>query len=225
MKIGIVTALAAEAETFAWPAGVLCGSHACTVRTCGVGPRQAEAAARACLAEGCDALVSWGLAGGLDAGLKPASLLVAGSVIDEDGACWPGDAELNALFGARLAGLGAVQRGLVSVAVPVATASAKHALHVQFEAAAVDMESAALARAAAAAGARFAAVRCIVDPAGFDLPRAALAGMRADGRTAVLATCAALLRRPRELGDLLRLAGWYRAALRQLARAARELAR
>ena len=77
------------------------------------------------------------------------------------------------------------------------------------------MESAALARIAAAAGAPYAAVRCIVDPADFDLPLAALAGMRYDGRQAALATCAALLRRPGELGDLLRLAGWYRAALRQ----------
>lgn len=225
MKIGIIAALAAEASTFAATDGTFCAEHRYVVTIGGVGPEQAATAAAACLDNGCEVLLSWGLAGGLEPRLPPASLLIATEAIDESGMSWAADAEFNAMLGARLARLGPEKGVVTSVATPVSSVAAKAALHADRSGAVVvDMESATLARMAAAAGARFAAVRCVVDPADFDLPRAALAGMRADGHTAVMATSAALLRHPQELPDLLRLAGWYRAALRQLARAAHELA-
>jgi len=89
---------------------------------------------------------------------------------------------------------------------PVAGPAAKAALHVSSGAAAVDMESGVVARAAMRHRLPFAVLRAIADPAHRALPPAALVAMRADGGVDLAAILDALARDPRQLPELARLA-------------------
>jgi adenosylhomocysteine nucleosidase len=82
-------------------------------------------------------------------------------------------------------------------------------------AAAVDMESAAVAEVAAKHNLPFIAVRVIVDTAADFLPRAVVAASRA-GRVQIGRLIGGLILRPREIAALLRLAQRHRIAMRSL---------
>ena len=74
--------------------------------------------------------------------------------------------------------------------------------------------------AAAAAGVRFVAVRAIVDPVGFAIPRIALDAVASNGTTRPWSVVTSLAHSPGDLPALLRLARWHRAALATLHQAA-----
>jgi adenosylhomocysteine nucleosidase len=84
-------------------------------------------------------------------------------------------------------------------------------------AAAVDMESLAVAQAAQARQLPFIAVRVIVDNAADDLPHAVTAAADAAGQLQLWPLLIALARSPSDLAPLVRLAWRYRAASRSLA--------
>ncbi|MGE0484800.1 MAG: 5'-methylthioadenosine nucleosidase [Gammaproteobacteria bacterium] len=225
MRFGIVCALAAEAGSFAAPRGRWLGEHDYVVATSGAGGARAAAVARALTDDGAEVLVSWGLAGGLDPGWRAGDLQVAGEVRD---------AERHAATDARLAmtileqlGDGVtVRRGaLLTVTAPVTLGSAKRALHERSGAHAVDMESSAIADVASTMNLPFLAIRCIVDPAGFDVPAIALAGVDDDGRPRPWRTAAAAIVHPGQVPGLLALFGHYRAAMRTLTATATKLTR
>lgn len=223
MRLGIITALAREAASFRAAQGVLCDGLDYLVDCAGPGQSRAAAGAARCAAAGCDVLLSWGVAGALVPEFAPGSLMLALTIRAEDGTDWACDAALNRRLAARLAPLAPHHARFASVTDPLVTGTAKRALGAATGCAVVDMESAAVARTAAAHGVAFAAIRCVVDPVDFSLPRAALAGMRADGGVAPAATLTALLRHPSELPDVLRLARWFQRATGILTRAARVL--
>jgi hypothetical protein len=70
----------------------------------------------------------------------------------------------------------------------------------------------------------FIVIRSIVDPAAFDVPAIALAGVDDAGRPRPWRTAAAALRHPGQVAGLLTLFGHYRAAMRTLTAAATALA-
>lgn len=120
-------------------------------------------------------------------------------------------------------GLGeAVEGGaLAGVDRPVMRADQKLALYAETTARAADMESHVVARAAAAAGVPFVVIRVVGDPSNRVIPRAALAGLGADGRIAGGAIAAALLLRPWECIDMMALALDAGRAMRRLRRVGR----
>src|SRR5580658_8650135 len=125
-------------------------------------------------------IISFGVAGGLAANLRTGDWVVASHVLESQitrstDAAWS-NSLLEAIAGASYA-------PILGVDTPVAEPTMKRDLHLATGAAAVDMESHMVARLAAAHGLAFAAMRVIVDPAERAVPRAALAGMRPDGRT------------------------------------------
>ena len=85
MRLGIVIALDAEARTLAGRTGHFLSHDSYQVMVSGPGPQRAEAAARALLAAGCDALMSFGLAGGLAPHLRPGALVLAERVLSAQG--------------------------------------------------------------------------------------------------------------------------------------------
>ncbi len=101
--------------------------------------------------------------------------------------------------------------------VMVVDAAAKAALHAATGALAVDMESHVAAAFAAEHGIPFAALRVISDGADRALPKAAQAGMKADGGMDVLAVVKALARDPRQLPALIRTGREAEVAFRRLA--------
>jgi adenosylhomocysteine nucleosidase len=108
---------------------------------------------------------------------------------------------------------------IVGVDAPLATTAGKRALSFTTGAAAVDMESAIVARAAQRHGLPFVIVRVIADPAHRPLPSAALVAMREDGEIDLTAVFGVLIRGPAQLPALIRLGQDSRRAFSALVRA------
>ena len=222
MRIGIVVGMAAEAVEAEAPSASLAAPLRPLVFVAGRRPGRAHEGARHLLAEGAAALLSFGVAGGLDAALRPGDAVLASAVMTPDGRRIETDPDWRQELAQRLAGRARVG-AIAGADRMVATRVEKAALARASAALAVDMESHHVARAAAAAGVPFAALRVIVDGAGRDLPWAALAGLAPDGRQHPFAVLARLLLRPWELPRLLALAGDSRRAFAALGRLAADL--
>jgi hopanoid-associated phosphorylase len=169
---------------------------------------------------GCRSIISFGVAGGLAPHLRPGSWVVASSIIDAQqnrptDRSWS-EAILKMIPGAE-------HRPIAGVDYAVAAPEAKRRMYVETGAATVDMESHLVARLASTHGLSFTAIRVVIDPAHREVPGAALAGMRPDGGTSVLAVMRELIAGPSQLSGLLRVAYDAYAARRALLRARRLL--
>ncbi len=167
-----------------------------------VGGGTAEGAARCAekaIAAGASALISFGLAGGLDPSL-PAGTLVCPRQVFWHGAILKTDPGLVASLG------GATCESLLADEEISATRADKHALWASTHASAIDMESGAVGACAAQEGVPFAVLRAICDAATRSLPPAALAALDNAGRIGFLAVAASVLRHPGQIPGLLALA-------------------
>lgn len=219
-RIGFVAALAQEAKTLAPLARAANGAMVCLVEIAGVGLANAEKAAGRLIGNKVDALISWGTAGALNTDYPPGTLLIYSSVARHDGAVLECDPALTAALQQSLTPLACRTTLGLTTEVPIATTVDKARLGNTVQAGAVDMETYAVAAFAAKAGIPFSAVRAIVDPAGFELPYAALAALTTTATPQWLRMLAALARRPWEILALIRLGHWYALALRRLTQAA-----
>ncbi|MBB3265675.1 hopanoid-associated phosphorylase [Azospirillum sp. OGB3] len=185
---------------------------------CATGDAAAAVAAHRLLEGGACGIVSFGIAGGLAPGLRPGSLVVASAVVDEDGAvleaCRPWRNRLHSALPQAHSGAVAGAR------LPAVTVGDKARLRALSGAAAVDLESLAVARACQAWGRPFAVLRAVADPAWRALPVAALAGLDGEGRMDPGAVLARLAADPRQIVALGRLAWDLGRALAALRRAA-----
>ena len=154
------------------------------------------------------AILSFGICGALDPGLKVGDLVIGSAVngLQTDpewttrlAACLPA---------ARVGGFAAGDE-------MVADASAKAALRVQSGAMAVDMES----HVVAAVGIPFAILRVVSDLADQSLPPAARVGLKADGRPDISAVLKSLLADPGQARALIRTARDVETAYRALGNA------
>jgi len=200
---GFVVGFAAEARIargLRWPVTVGGGS-----------PGGATAAARRLVEKGAIGLISFGLAGGLDATL-PAGTLVVADAVRAGGREWRTDPALNARLG------GATGHLCLGVDRIIAGQAEKRRLGRETGAAIADMESAAVAAVAEAAGLPFAVLRAICDPAGRALPPAALVALDLSGRLVPARIAWSILTHPGQVPTLLSLAreaAMARAALRR----------
>jgi adenosylhomocysteine nucleosidase len=222
--IGIVAALATEAATLgrAKPQGsVYQLGDGSLVAISGIGANAAQKAAERLAEQGAGALLSWGLAGGLDPALVAGNLLLPCAVLSPRGARLLVTPDWHARLAAALTPALRFNTGdLLTNPVAIDSSAAKAAAFRATNAVAVDMESFAIAEEAATRRLPFATVRVIVDTAGDSLPPAVTATSRA-GRVDIARLLWELLRAPADLGALLRLAARYRAAMRSLTLAAR----
>lgn len=205
----VIAAMPAEAATWR--------KHS---RASGVGLHAARAAAERHVADGARGLLAWGTAGALGGRFKPGALLIYTAIVErESGRVFTVDAEIVRTIETRLSGLGChTCRGASSV-TPLSTHADKTRLSDQSAAEAVDMESVAVAAVAVKYGLPFASVRAVVDPGGFSLPRSALAALDSPVHP-VRATLINLAQHPTDVVPLIKLAHWYRRALKRLTRAA-----
>jgi adenosylhomocysteine nucleosidase len=208
---GVVAALEFEARSLGNPGD---GS---LISVGGVGADNAAQTARALVAAGAGALLSWGVAAALDPALACGTAVLPGTVLRqgqqfETSRLWR-ERLLSALHGHVRVVTGA----LLSSEVAVGAAALKASLFRDTRAVAVDMESAAVAAVAAQHGLPFLALRVILDTARDTLPPSILrafdptAGGRA-GRPRAAALLWPLLCAPADWGRLLRLAAQYRVA-------------
>ena len=184
----------------------------------GPGAERAARAATTALASGASGLLSFGLAGALRRQLEPGDVVLPRRVLTTTGAAFNADDEWHAALAANLraAGMRPNLDDLLSVPAALTTPAEKSAAAAG-GAAAVDMESAAIAGVAARAGARFVALRVVVDAAGDELPADLERWIDERGERRIGAALSAALR-PAQWRSLWILAQRYRAARRTLER-------
>jgi adenosylhomocysteine nucleosidase len=219
--IGIVAALDAEARTLRdvprWRGSRDRRDGRATVIVAGIGPAAAAAAAHTLVEAGATALLSWGVAGGLDPRLRPGAIVLPAEVLGPATERYPTSTAWRERERRRLAGGEPVCEGaILSQGTAIADPRTKHAVHRASGAVAIDMESAAIASVAASRGLPFLVVRAIVDAASDELPDAVVDASR-DGRPDPWRLLVGLVRSPGDLGALLGLAGRFRIARRALA--------
>ncbi|MGF1552916.1 MAG: adenosylhopane nucleosidase [Paracoccaceae bacterium] len=195
------------------------GGPSVRVAVSGASAARAAEAAAAMAASGCPLILSVGLAGGLDPALATGTLVVPDVVVGEDAVAVALDPQVGARLRARLGG-GVASGRLLGLDRVAAGPGEKRALAARHDAVAVDMESHAVARAAAACGARAGVLRVIGDEAATALPRLAAEAVGADGRPRIGRVLTGLVHRPGDLPALLRAGRDSRRALAALARAA-----
>ena len=228
--IGIVSALAAEARTLGpaarQGAGLRQLADGALLAVSGMGGVAAAAAARRLVLAGARALASFGMAGGLDPALICGAVLLPEEVAPIDGVksaagVMATSPQWRQRLRAALPGSCIAWGGrLLTTDRPIARPAAKHDAWRHTGAAAVDMESVAIAQVAGQAGLPFVVLRVIVDTASDELP-AALMAASSGTQVRVGRLLAGLLLAPGELGALIRLSARYRIASRALAAVAR----
>lgn len=215
-RLGVVTGLTAEAHCLRLAGAgnslaIVCSSGDCS---------RAESGARRLVEDGANALLSFGIAGGLDPESVAGDLIIGTSVVGIDRQAdhdWRN--AISGLLNEMRPRVGAI----VGCDHPVASAVEKAALHERYGAIAVDMESHVVGRVATESGVPFAVIRVVADSANDSLPRSALAGLGgSDGAPRIGAVLRSLLLRPWELPGLIRVARDTRKALDVLECCARQ---
>ena len=219
--VAVIAALAVERA----PLDALASYTESSLRVyqCGVGGRRAYDAARSALASGASALVSWGVAGALVSDLAPGSVLLPEQVVTADGEVFATDSRWRLEICRVLRPLLPVHDGaLFDSPTMLRTSEAKAHAAAASGALAVDMESAAVGRAAHGAGKPFIVLRVVLDALGDTLPLGIEEWIDAAGDRRPMAALGGVFR-PTVWPDLVRLSRRYRRASRSLTESARVL--
>jgi len=217
MKLGVITGLKREAACLS----VQTDPDGLSVLCSGADSGRAEQRARHLVEQGCRALVSFGLAGGLAEDLSVGDLVIPAVVVTSDGSSFAPAANWRTRLIEALPKNGLVSEGnLLGSDVLVSSAAEKRSLHSATGAVAVDMESHRVARVAAETGVPFLCLRAISDDASTALPEWVAATASADGSTRYAAVFSHVLSNPGEIGRLIRLSRDSEAAFATLRRVA-----
>jgi hopanoid-associated phosphorylase len=211
MKVAAVTGMEAEARV-ARRAGI-------EALPSGGVPAHTLAIAERFLRDGAELLLSFGIAGALAPSLVPGSLLLPCAVIDNAGNRYPVDVDRHEKAYQVLCKLGAlsIEKGdLFGACESIAEIDDKGKIFFEKQTVAVDLESHIVAEAAARAGRPFLVLRAIADSASRALPQAAVIGLGADGKPALGRVLLSVVRDPRQIPALIRLAGDTQKALAAL---------
>ena len=217
-RLGVLTGLKAERRIIARAARGSPPALACA----GADGARAEREAAALVSVGAQALLSFGLAAGLDPAARPGAVFCPTHVVLAGGetvathAAW----REAVIAAAAAAGIAIAPGGIAATDHALSTAAEKRALGARTGALAADMESGAAARAAASAGLPYLVLRAVADPVERALPEWTRSAIRADGGIAAFGVAAHLALRPWDLPALARLArdaGAGFAALRGVA--------
>lgn len=212
-RIAAVTGLASEAAVLraaAERAGV-----ELDVRACGADPARAGHAADELVRGAPDVFVSFGVAGALSGALRAGDALLPEAVIEPDQVRRPVDARWHAAVAATF-GRTLLSGDIAAADTPLTAPREKVALGERTGAAAVDMESHVVARAADRAGVPWLVLRAVSDPANRAVPPALLDLVRPDGGVRWRGIPRALLH-PRAMYALARDSRAAHATLRGLA--------
>lgn len=222
--MGVVAALASEARALGPsmrrvgtpPLGKLALGDGSLLALSGIGRAAAAAAAQSLVDAGVSALMTFGLAGGLDPALKSGSVVIPCELLSTEGTRYAACRAWRERVAAAISPLCAVTAGnLLTSTHAIDTPADKAAAFRNSGAAAVDMESAAVAEIAAKHNLPVIAVRVIADTAADMLPRAVVAASKA-GHVQFARLIGGLILAPHEIASLIRLAQRYRIAMRSL---------
>jgi adenosylhomocysteine nucleosidase len=188
------------------------------VEVSGVGGNRAAAAARRLVDRGATALVSWGVAGGLDPALGSGTVVLADRVLHPDGTIRESDSRWRARLEGRVSDRVPTAVGsLIHVDRVVASTADKRRLFERSGATVVDMESLAVAGVADERRLPWLAVRVVTDTATDTLPPEVASLCAENGRLRTW-SLAILVVRPRLWPALVLLARTTATAARSMRR-------
>jgi adenosylhomocysteine nucleosidase len=214
-QIGIISGLKSELRCLGL--GFEQPAHLVTYAAAG-SPERARAQALGWAAGGrVQALMSFGLCGGLDPELAPGHVVVAHRIALPEGGALDFDPRWAHAIAARIPG--ARVAPLLGARDVAATAAEKRTLFVRHDVPAIDMESRGVAEAAREAGIPFVALRAVADPAERTLPKVAARAIDARGRVRAFRVLLGLVARPHDLPALMALGADARRGYEALAAA------
>ena len=217
-RLGVITGLAREADCL----DVFPTTERPLVRIAAARTDRAYDLSRDLARDGCRGLLSFGMAGGLSAELKPGALVLASSVKGPEGQVF----ETSKPWLKRVCetlGEDATAAAIAGSDKAVTTPAAKRKLAEETATAIVDMESHAVAAAAEDAGIPFLVIRAVADPVDRAIPDWVLGKISDGGRPRYGAILAGLALRPWGLAALIGLKRDSDRALRSLRRVAGRL--
>lgn len=216
--IGIISALSSEGRcltgnTIPVNKPVQINEHAIAI-ICGMGEDKARIAAQTLLEQNVSVLVSWGTAGALTENIQSGDLLLADSIVANDGNKYSFDTERNKRIANELCNTSLkIHHGIIANTKQVlATAEDKKRLHSKTNALAVDMESLAIAQIANKEKLPCVSIRAIVDEASQCIPEAIINNTDTFGRPALIPLFYSLLQNPGLLAELIKLGLAMKAA-------------
>lgn len=159
---------------------------------------------RDAIRQGVRGVISFGVCGGLDPKLRPGKVVIASSVFAGKGEAYPSDLLWAEELRRMIPGSG--YSPIAGVASPITSFEQRRDFHATTGAVAADMESQIVARIAAEFRIPFAACRVVLNPAHRILPRAALINIGPAGKPGLRKIGGSVLKDPRQLPSLGRLA-------------------
>ncbi|SMF41497.1 phosphorylase [Desulfovibrio gilichinskyi] len=229
--IGIVAAMEQEAQAicpvseksmlgkFELLSGILPDGNKFLCIISGIGTERAKQAATLLADKKPSLILSAGVSGGLARGTAAGDLLAASTIHSEltDFEPWHESDQDEELRNKLLPAYGRIPSGpMITVSAPVLTTKDKNALHDTTGALAADMESIAVATAAATAGIPFACIRAISDGADRAIPAESLNGVTPDGKTQLMPILKAIFTHPTLIFELIPMGMDYSKALKSL---------
>lgn len=181
----------------------------------GAGRDNAVKAASLLLEKGADTLISWGCAGALSAVLNPGDLLLPETLLTDTGEMLLCDESLLSCIKKNLP-LECHSGILAESLAIIGQADDKKKLHLNTQAVAVDMESAAVIETAQKAGRAAIVIRAIADPATMSLPQAVTHALNDEGEVVLTRLLSFLLTHPGQIPALIRLGMHFSAAKNKL---------
>lgn len=224
-RIGIITALPIEARCFIkkklWVGQTLSLKNNILLHIGGMGSVCAQAAAHLLISRGVDALVSWGVAGGLAPNIRSGQLVLPNKIIDQKNNVFPVNSAWRDQLQQQLEKHLPVMDGvLLQAEQMITTVADKQQLFQQSQAVAVDMESAAIAAVAEQAKLPFIAVRSVTDAADCSLPLWMQQSLALSGEVKIGALISKLYYHPPRLIALMQMSRDFSAATSTLQKVA-----
>ncbi len=228
MTTGIIIALPEELSTLTTkkiaPGECLLISDNILVAHTGTGPDNAIKATELLLAKGSSKLISWGCAAALDPSLSAGDLCLPKTIITENQEHHPTHSAWQQHATKLLSELQPIYSGpLCESSSIVASKIDKKTLHDTSGSVALDMESAAIAKAAQKANIPFLVIRAVADPADMNMPGAVIQAINDEGLVDIKKLVVYLLTHPNEIPSLVKLGFAFRLARKKLKSVAHQL--
>ena len=212
MKVGVITGLWVEMRCF-YPSEY----SGFDIRVTGGNSSRCEVLAEELIKSGCEALLSFGISGGLNPGLEAGNILMPDIIINENGdSFYTSNIWTTKIRGVLGNSFKIINEPIIGVEKVVKTTTEKNKLYKNYLASAVDMESHRVGKIAKKHNVPFLVIRAISDTSVDSLPGSAIGVINADGKINFLSVLLKLLQKPRDFSQLYLLSRSYRIALKSL---------
>lgn len=205
MKLGVVCGFKAEEETFHKIVRVEGLTFNYVVRCSGSSAERAFNLSKQMVADGCTALLSFGVAGGLKADATPGTVIFSTHVVTLESEAF-GQAPEKTPTSLKLKSAGALKKGTICGVDKILFSPLEKAdVFIKSNADIADMESHSVAKAATQAHIPFYALRAVSDGQADSLPQFVASAVSEEGTPRLGPVLLGLLKNPLVLPKLLRL--------------------